>query len=315
MVHDHGHNARKIGAEDAHHKHAPALPDFGRAFAIGIGLNTTFVLIEVAFGIIGNSAALLADAGHNVSDIIGLFIAWGASVLTRRPPTAQFTYGLSSSSILAALFNAMFLLVAVGAIGWEAVHRFVEPQPVSSLTMMVVAAVGILINGFTAWLFMSGRKDDINIEGAFLHMAADAGVSAGVVLAGLGIMITGWVWLDPLASLVICAVILWSTWGLLVTSVKMSLGAVPDGIDPNTVRSYLAALPNVREVHDLHIWPISTTATALSCHLVVDGGYPDGSFLVTVARDLEHSFGIGHPTIQIERGDDPVCQLAKSDVV
>lgn len=293
------------------HQHAPR--DFGRAFAIGVTLNTLFVVVEVVFGLIGNSTALLADAAHNVSDILGLLIAWGAAALTRRPPTARFTYGLRSSSILAALFNAMFLLVAVGAIGWEALHRFVTPQPVASGTIMIVAAVGILINGLTAWLFMSGRKSDINIEGAFLHMAADAAVSAGVVIAGAAILMTGWLWLDPLASLVICAVILWSTWTLLARSVRMSLDAVPDAIDPQAVRTFLTELPGVSDVHDLHIWPIGTTNTALTCHLVMTGGHPGDQFLAQLTHDLDHRFSIDHATVQIEHEKLQICLNTADD--
>jgi cobalt-zinc-cadmium efflux system protein len=291
-------NPHNHSRDHAGHSHAPA--DFGRAFAIGVTLNTIFVIVEVVFGLVGNSTALLADAAHNVSDILGLLIAWGAAALTRRPPTDRFTYGLRSSSILAALFNAMFLLVAVGGISWEALHRLATPQPVASVTIMIVAAIGILINGFTAWLFMSGRKSDINIEGAFLHMAADAAVSAGVVLAGAVILLTGWLWLDPVASLVICAVIILSTWSLLSQSVRMSLDAVPDAIDPQAVRAYLAGLTGVSDVHDLHIWPISTTNTALTCHLVMTAGHPGDAFLAQITHELDHRFAIDHATIQIE---------------
>jgi len=212
------------------HVHAPA--SFGRAFAIGIGLNVGFVVLEAIYGVLGNSVALLADAGHNLSDVLGLVVAWVATVLAKRAPSARYTYGMKESSILASLFNAVFLLVAVGAIGWEAIQRFGEPAPVAGKIVMVVAAVGILVNGITAWLFASGAKGDINIRGAFLHMAADAAVSAGVVLAGLVILYTGWAWLDPAVSLGIVAVIVWSTWGLLRDSLAMSLAAVPPGIDP-----------------------------------------------------------------------------------
>jgi cobalt-zinc-cadmium efflux system protein len=307
MQHAHSHSHDRSGG----HNHAPA--DFGRAFAIGVTLNSVFVVIEVVFGLLSNSTALLADAAHNLSDILGLLIAWGAAALTRRPPSARFTYGLRSSSILAALFNAMFLLVAIGGIAWEALYRFATPQPVASVTVMIVAAVGILINGFTAWLFMSGRKSDINIEGAFLHMAADAAVSAGVVAAGALILLTGWLWLDPLASLLICAVILWSTWSLLSQSVRMSLDAVPDAIDPQSVRTYLAGLPGVSDVHDLHIWPIGTTNTALTCHLVMAGGHPGDGFLADLAHELDHRFSIDHPTIQVETGRLKSCLATEAD--
>ena len=216
--HDHDHEHGRDGHQEGHghgsgHSHAPA--SFGRAFAIGIGLNVAFVLFEAAFGILGNSMALLADAGHNLSDVLGLVVAWVASVLARRPPSPRYTYGLRSSSILAALFNAVFLLVAVGAIAWEAIQRLSHPEPVAGTTVMVVAGIGIVINAATALLFASGRKGDLNIRGAYLHMAADAAVSAGVVIAGLVILFTGWLWLDPLVSLVIAAIIIWGTWGLL----------------------------------------------------------------------------------------------------
>jgi cobalt-zinc-cadmium efflux system protein len=295
------------------HAHAPA--DFGRAFAIGTALNTLFVLIEVIFGLLSNSTALLADAGHNVSDILGLVVAWTAATLARRPPTIRYTYGLSSSSILAASFNAMLLLVAVGAIGWEAIQRISTPEPVAGATVIVVAAVGIVVNGFSAWMFMSGREQDINIEGAFLHLAADAAVSAGVVLAGIGIYFTGKNWLDPLASLLICGAILWSTWRLLKSSLRMSLAAVPEGIDPVAVRKYLGKLPGVSEVHDLHIWPISTTVTALTAHLVMPDGHPGDRLLKEVAEELHSRFSIEHATIQIEIDELAMCRLAPKEVI
>src|SRR5262245_9659541 len=223
------------------HVHAPA--SFGKAFAIGIGLNVVFVAIEFVFGLWGNSLALVADAGHNLSDVLGLVVAWIASILTQRPPSARYTYGLGASSILAALFNAVFLLVAVGAIAWEAVLRLSNPEPVASVMVMVVAAVGIAVNGLTAWLFASGRTADLNIRGAFLHMVADAAVSAGVVLAGIAILVTGWLWIDPVTSLVIVVVIVWGTWGLLRDSLAMSVDAVPSSIRPESVRQYLEARP------------------------------------------------------------------------
>lgn len=237
--HDHAGHAHAPGG----HVHAPA--SFGKAFAIGIALNVGFVLIEAVYGVLGNSVALLADAGHNLSDVLGLVVAWVANVLAKRAPTSRYTYGMKGSSILASLFNAVFLLVAVGAIGWEAIQRFGESAPVAGKTVMVVAAIGILVNGITAWLFASGAKGDINIRGAFLHMAADAAVSAGVVLAGLVILYTGWTWLDPVVSLGIVAIIVWSTWGLLRGSLAMSLAAVPPGIDPAAVRRHLEGLPGV----------------------------------------------------------------------
>lgn len=292
--HDHAH--RGPGRS-----HAPDA--YGRAFALGIGMNLAFVAVEALFGFLSNSMALLADAGHNLSDVLGLVVAWAASVLTRRPATDRFTYGLRSSSILAALFNAVVLLVAAGAIAWEAARRFAEPPPVAGLTVMVVAGLGILINGATAWLFASGRRGDLNIRGAFLHMLADAVVSAGVVVAGLLILWTGALWIDPLVSLVVVAVIAWSTWGLLRESLAMSLAAVPAGIAAAEVRAFLASRPGVERVHHLHIWAISTTEVALTAHLVMPGGHPGDAALARVAHDLEHRFGVHHATLQIELGD------------
>ena len=306
----HSHAGHALGAG---HSHAPKT--FGSAFAFGIALNTLFVIVEAIFGVISNSTALLADAGHNLSDVAGLLIAWGAATLSRRAPTTHYTYGLRSSSILAALFNAMFLLTAVGAIAWEAVGRFAHPEPVASKTVMIVAAIGIAINGLTAWLFASGRKGDINIRGAFLHMAADAAVSAGVVVAGALILFTDWYWVDPAMSVAICAVIVWGTWGLLKDSVRMSLDAVPAGIEPSGVRSYLEQLPGVAKLHDLHIWPMSTTETALTCHLVMPGGNPGDAFLLTTAHELQHRFAIGHATIQIETDETTACALGPDHVV
>jgi cobalt-zinc-cadmium efflux system protein len=295
------------------HSHAPA--SFGRAFAIGITLNLIFVLVEFVYGVVGNSVALMADAGHNLSDVLGLAIAWAASRLAQRPPSSRFTYGLGGSSILAALFNAVFLLVAVGAIAWEAVLRLAAPEPVASVSVMVVAAMGIAINGITAWLFASGRDSDLNIRGAFLHMAADAAVSAGVVGAGLVILLTGWLWVDPAASLVIVGVIVWGTWGLLRESVAMSVNAVPATIDPKSVRRYLETRAGVAEVHDLHIWPMSTTDNALTAHLVVPSGHPGDDFLMRTASELQRQFGIGHTTLQIEIDHEIACSLAPDEVV
>ena len=307
----HGHEH----VEGPGHAHAHVPKSFDSAFALGAALNLGFVVLEVIFGLLSNSTALLADAGHNASDILGLLVAWGAATLAQRAPTARYTYGLRASSILAALFNAMFLLVAVGAIGWEAIQRLSTPHEVGSITVMLTAAVGIGVNGFTAWLFMSGRKQDINIEGTYLHMAADAAVSAGVVVAGAGMLLTGWQWLDPAASLLICIVILWSTWGLLKSSVRMSLAAVPEGIDPAKVRAFLAALPAVSQVHDLHIWPISTTNTALTCHLVMPSGHPGDDFLMQVASELQHRFSIEHATLQIELSELAGCRLAPEEII
>ena len=315
MVHDHtghDHAGHNHGAHGHGHVHAPA--NFGRAFAIGIALNVGFVAIEAIYGILANSMALLADAGHNLSDVLGLVIAWIAAILSRRPPSSRFTYGLRSSSILAALFNAIFLLLAVGAIGWEAIQRLASPEPVAGTTVIVVAAIGIAINGFTAWLFIAGSRNDLNIRGAYLHMAADAAVSAGVVLAGIAILFTGWLWLDPVVSIVIVLVIVWGTWGLLRESVAMSLDAVPSGISLKAVQAYLAGIPGVTEVHDLHIWSMSTTEVALTAHLVHPGPAADDRLIAEISAALEQRFGIHHSTIQLESGDMP-CSLAPAERV
>ena len=280
-----------------------------------MALNGAFVVAEVVYGILGHSVALLADAGHNLGDVLGLIVAWVASVLVRRAPTSRFTYGLRGSSILAALFNAVFLLVVVGGISWEAIQRLGHPEPVAGLTVIIVAAAGIVVNGVTAWLFASGRKGDINLRGAFAHMLADAMVSAGVVVAGIVILVTGWLWLDPLMSLVVSAVIIWGTWSLLRDSLTMSMAAVPPGIDPAAVRGFLESQPGVTSIHDLHIWPMSTTETALTAHLVTPGGLPDKDFLPHLAAELEDDFGIGHMTIQLETGPPEACALANSEAV
>lgn len=315
--HDHAGHSHGHGHDHAHghghaHVHAPA--NFGKAFAIGISLNIALVVAEAVYGYLGNSTALLADAGHNLSDVLGLVVAWGASVAARRAPSGRFTYGFRASTILAALANAVFLLVATGAIGWEAILRLQQPEPVAGITVMVVAGIGILINGFTALLFASGRKDDINIEGAYLHMAADAAVSLGVVVSAALIIWTGWLWLDPVTSLVICATILWSTTSLLRGSIDMSMAAAPKGTDLAAIRAFLLARPGVSGIHDLHVWPISTTETALTCHLVMPAGTGD-AFLMETAQMLKASFRIGHTTLQVETHPDNGCALAPDDVV
>lgn len=301
--HNHGHGrSNGNGHNHTHnhtHSHAPA--DFGPAFAIGIALNSAFVGVEAVYGWISGSMALIADAGHNLSDVLSLLLAWGAAALARLAPTNRFTYGFKNTTILAALANAMLLLVAIGMILVETLQRFTRPEPVEAGTVMLVAGIGIVINTATALLFMRGRKHDLNIRGAFLHMAADALVSLGVVVAGALIWWTGALWIDPLTSLLIVAAIAWSTWGLLKDSIKMSLLAVPDGVSEAGVRAYLGALPGVEAVHDLHIWPMSTTETALTAHLVMPGGYPGDEFLRDIAGELAHRHGIGHATIQIER--------------
>ncbi|WP_394270690.1 cation diffusion facilitator family transporter [Qipengyuania sp.] len=302
--HDHGADTaeeHRHGHEHGHghaHSHAPA--DFGRAFLIGILLNSAFVVIEAGYGWYAGSMALIADAGHNLSDVLALLLAWGASVAARRPATGRFTYGLKSSTILAALANAGLLLVAISAILYETLHRMAQPATVQGETMAIVAGIGILVNAGTAALFLRGQ-DDINIRGAFLHMAADALVSLGVVIAGLLIISTGAAWIDPAVSLVIVAVIAWGTWGLLKDSVAMSMLAVPKGISESEVRAYLASLPGVAGVHDLHIWPMSTTETALTAHLLMPEGHPGDTFLREIAEELEHHHRIGHTTVQVEQ--------------
>jgi cobalt-zinc-cadmium efflux system protein len=310
MPHDHSDHAHDHGHD---HVHAPA--SFGKAFAIGITLNLSFVVIEALYGLMSNSVSLLADAGHNLGDVLGLGVAWLASVLAKRPPTERFTYGMRGSSILAALFNAVFLLVTVGGLSWEAIRRLGSPEPAAGKIMMAVAAIGIIVNAVTAWLFASGRKDDINLRGAFLHMASDALVSVGVVAAGLVILLTGWLWVDPVVSLVINAVIVWGTWGLLRDSVGMSMAAVPPQIDPAAVRIFLSAQSGVVDLHDLHIWPMSTTENALTCHLVMPNGHPGDAFLHELCNDLAQRFKINHTTVQIEVDPHISCALAPDEVV
>src|SRR5712691_1510500 len=297
------------------HEHEHRTAHDGRAFAVGIVLNLGFVVVEFIYGQLAHSLALVADAGHNLSDVVALLLAWGAMVLARRRPTPGRTYGMRRSSILAALVNAVVLLVSVGAIAWETVRRFGAPSPVAEKTVIWVAAIGIVINAGTALLFLSGRKGDLNIRGAFLHMAADAGVSLGVVLAGVAILATGWWWLDPVVSLVIVGVILIGTWDLLRDAVNLALDAVPEGVDLPGVRQYLAGLPNVVDVHDLHIWGMSTTETALTAHLVMTAAVCDDAFLARIEGELHHLFGIEHTTIQVETGNPAYpcrCRLAST---
>lgn len=284
----------------AGHHHAPA--SFGKAFAIGIALNLLYVVVEGGYGFLSHSLSLLADAGHNLSDVLGLFLAWGGAMLTATASTPRRTYGYRRSSILAALGNALLLVVAIGAIGWEAIRRFTDPEPVGGATVMIVAAIGIVVNGVTAWLFASGRHGDLNIRGAFLHMAADALVSVGVVIAGLLIYVTGALWIDPLASLLVVGVVGWSTWALLRESINLAVDAVPEGIDPDAVETYLREVPEVRDVHHVHIWALSTTEVALTAHLVCPHGVDD-EFFARVGEGLHERFEIEHPTLQVEPGD------------
>ena len=317
--HDHhGHDHRHAHGPGGHHHHEPPA-GFDAAFALGAALNAGFVVAEVVFGIAAHSVALLADAAHNLGDVLGLLLAWGAVWLGRRRPTRTRTYGYGRSSILASLTNAVVLLVGVGAIAVEAVQRLVSGVPAGAVggkTVMAVAAAGIVVNGVTAWLFARGRKGDLNVRGAFLHMAADAAVSAGVVVAGLIILLTGWAWLDPVVSLGIAALILVSTWGLLRDSVNLALDKVPEGVNVEKVRSYLAALPGVIEVHDLHIWGLSTMETALTAHLVRPGLGTDDALLRRTCDELRDRFGVGHATFQVEDGDPAQpCALAPEHVI
>ncbi|MCW8874039.1 MAG: cation diffusion facilitator family transporter [Xanthomonadales bacterium] len=289
-----------------HHHHAP--PDYNRAFAVGVALNVGFVIVEAVFGVLSNSLALLTDAGHNLSDVLGLLLAWGAAALAKKRPSARRTYGFSRATIIASLFSGLLLMGAVGAIGWEAISRLMVPAQPAGKTIMIVAAIGVVINTATALFFFSGRDHDLNIRGAYLHMAADAAVSLGVVVSGALILYLGYNWIDPFISLVIAAVILLSTWGLLRDSLNLAVDAVPRNVDPDAVRDYLSTLPHVLEIHDLHIWPMSTTDTALTAHMVMDE-FPDSDhYLNEVAKVLQERFSINHPTIQLERHDgDFVC--------
>ena len=284
------------------HRHYSPAGKYDQAFAIGIALNIGFVFIEAVFGVVSGSLALLADAGHNLSDVIGLLLAWGASYLSRRKPSKRHTYGWHGSSILAAMLNAVILLLAVGAIAWEAIKRLTHPAPVPGKTIITVAIIGMIINATTALLFRSGRRSDLNIRGAFLHMAADAAVSAGVAVAGAAILLSGWLWLDPLLSLLIAAVIMAGTWGLLRDSVNLALDAVPAGIDRGAVEAYLQSLPGVSAVHDLHIWGMSTSEAALTAHLVKATPNDDDALIAQASRELHERFKIAHTTLQWERG-------------
>ena len=312
--HDHGHHHHGLGGH--HHHHAPPA-GFDASFAIGSALNAAFVVGEIVFGLTAHSVALLADAAHNLGDVLGLLLAWWATWLGRRGPTQSRTYGYGRSSILASLTNAVVLLVGVGGITVEAVQRLAQGVPsgdVAGKTMMIVAAIGILVNGVTAWLFARGRKGDLNVRGAFLHMASDALVSLGVVISGLFIVLTGWAWLDPIISLLIAALILFSTWNLLTGSLDLALDKVPEGIDVDKVQAYLTALPGVTEIHDLHIWPLSATETALTAHLVRPRAGTDDTFTQSVCEKLRDCFGIGHATLQIEEMAH-ACDLAPAHVI
>ena len=306
---DHGH------AHGPHSGHAPR--DFGRAFAIGVALNAAYVVAEAFYGVVSHSLALLADAGHNLGDVLALSAAWGAALLSRRSPGGRYTYGFRGSTILVALGNAVLLLIITGGIAWEAIRRLVQaPEPVSELTVVIVAAVGVVINGATALMFMAGRKGDLNIRAAFLHLASDAAVAFGVVLAGVLMLMTGWLWLDPAIGLAISVIIVAGTWSLLRDSLDLALHAVPAGIERDAVADYLGSLPGITAVHDLHIWGMSTTETALTAHLVRPEGVPNEALLRRAQHELQERFGIGHVTLQVETAAEAViCRLAPDDTV
>lgn len=314
MTHDHDHHGHDHHGHDHHghshglgHSHAPT--NFGRAFALTTVLNLALVVVQVAYGLIADSMALLADAGHNFGDAIGLILAWIAYTLGRVRASERFTYGFRSASILSAFANAVLLLVATGAIVWEALRRFAEPPEVAGNTVMIVAGIGIVINGLSAWILMAGQKHDLNIRGAFLHLVADAAVSVGVVIGGAVIVATDWNWIDPAVSLMIAVVIVWGTWSLLRESFELSMQAVPKGIVLGEVRTYLESLPGIAGVHHLHVWAMSTTETALTVHLVFPAGHPGDSFLAQVTDALSRKFRIHHPTIQIELADGAPCAV------
>lgn len=302
MAHDHAHDA-------------PVVRDLTSAFKWAVGLNAGYVLVEGATGFFTGSLALLADAAHNLTDVAGLLIAWGAMIATRRPPSERFSYGFGRSTILAALANGVAILIGVGAVIWEAIHRFAVPVVVPAGTILVVALIGIGINAGTALLFRESRHGDLNAEGAFLHMAADAVVSLGVVIAAIGIMVTGWSWLDPLVAILVSLMIAWTSYGLLRSALGLSLDAVPPWVDRTAVEAWLKERAGATAVHDLHIWPLSTTSVALTAHLVRPSGHPGDKFLKDIGEELEHQFGIGHTTIQIELGDGEECKLAPVAVV
>ncbi|BBI99750.1 cobalt transporter [Ferrigenium kumadai] len=295
-----------------HHDHDHThhhVANYDRAFAVGISLNILFVLVEAYFGWQADSLALLSDAGHNLSDVLGLLMAWGGFYLARLRPNQRHTYGLGRATMMAAMFNALLLLIVVGSIVLEAIDRFAQPVPIQGGTVMLVAAIGVVINGLTAWLFMSGNQHDINLRGAFLHMAADALVSLSVIVAGAAFILTGWTWVDPAISLVIALVILLGTWGLLRHALHLSLDGVPASIELGSVRNYLSALDGVTEIHDLHVWAMSTSEIALTVHLIMPDGHPGDDFLCNIAQALHHDFAIAHTTIQVETGDQP-CILS-----
>ncbi len=295
------------------HAHSHGTSTFTNAFAIGVALNVAFVVIEASYGVLVDSVALVADAGHNLSDVVSLLLAWGASILATKAATDKRTYGFRKATVLASLSSAVLLLVALGAIAWESAQRFANPQPVVGTTIIVVAGIGVVVNTISALLFMRGQKHDLNIRGAFLHMAVDAGVSLGVVIAGVAILYTGWLWIDPAISLLIVAIVLIGTWGLLRDSFNYAMDVAPENIDVAGIRAYFLSFEHVNRVHDLHVWPLSTTETALTVHIVVNAGSVDNNFLGTLQQHLHDNFNIEHSTIQIESSSDGgPCRLDKN---
>lgn len=319
--HDHSHDHHDDdhdhhGHHHAHHGHHHAPKNYNRAFAIGISLNIFFVVIESVYGFFAKSLALLADAGHNLSDVAGLLLAWGAFWLATKRPTPRYTFGLRKSSILSALFNAVFLLVSVGIIIWEALHRIWNPNIVESKTVMIVAGIGIAINSLTALLFFKDKDDDINIKGAYMHMASDALISFGVVISAIIISRTSWFWLDPAMSIIISLIIIYGTWDLLKHSLYLSMDAVPAGINPSEVKEYLESVDDVSDVHDLHIWAMSTTETALSAHITVKNNSLENEKLIEISNHLKEHFNIHHPTIQVELYDENFeCHFKPEEII
>ena len=294
---------------EVHHNHHHPTPNYNRAFAVGVALNVIFVVVEFTYGLIAESLALITDAGHNLSDVLGLLLAWGASYLAGKQPSLRRTYGYSRATILASMFSGLLLIGAVAVISWEAVHRFLEPASPAGPTIMVVAGIGVVINAVTAWFFFSGKDNDLNIRGAYLHMAADALVSLGVVVSGFMIWKFAFNWFDPLSSLLIAAVIFWSTWGLLRDSLNLAVDGVPSHLDPTEVRNWLLDQPGIEGMHDLHIWPMSTTDTAMTAHLIMPIPPADDEFLHALSEQMHHRFEISHATFQIERGDHKLACL------
>jgi cobalt-zinc-cadmium efflux system protein len=303
--HDHGHH---------HHHHHHGGATHGRAFLIGMTLNFAFVVVEVVYGLLSRSMALVADAGHNLGDVLGLGLAWGAALLARRAPSVRHTYGLRRTTILASLLNAVTLVLVTGAIAWESLRRLFHPEAVDEKLVIVVALVGVVINGLSAVLFLRDRERDLNVGSAFAHLAADAALALGVAVAGVVILFTGWLWLDPVVSIVLSITILFGSWSLLRTAIDLALDAVPQGVDVAAIRAFLTAQEHVDSVHDLHIWALSTTEVALTAHLSMPAGTCDPHFIAELCQKLHDQFGIEHSTLQVEAAESrDKCRLASDD--